>query len=367
MPLEQKSLGCETNSPGGFATSMTTVLLACGIFFACLYGGSFVFSGPFYSGPVSEHFDGARFYNQNRSAQHDFKAFLTWITNRNRGPWQEHGTDNGPGPRPPARVANGQLLVTPVGHSTFLIQADGVNILTDPIWSERASPVSFTGPRRVQAPGLRLEDLPSIDLILISHNHYDHLDRPTLRNLARSDRSRVVTTLGNTDLIKKAGFDNVCELDWWQHITLPGGMRITCVPAQHFSGRSMRDSYKTLWGGFVIEGAAGPVYFAGDTGYGMHFEEIARRVGPLRLAFLPIGAYKPEWFMWPGHMGPDDALKAHFELKARTSIAMHFGTFPLGDDGQHEAAEALEAGIKKASMQGSRFLVPDWGRAIEVQ
>jgi L-ascorbate metabolism protein UlaG (beta-lactamase superfamily) len=345
---------------------MTTVLLACGIFFACLYGGSFVFSGPGYSGQVSEHFDGVRFYNQNRSAQHDFKTFLAWIANRNRGPWQEHADDRGPGPRPPARVKKGQLLVTPVGHSTFLIQADGVNILTDPIWSERASPVSFTGPRRVNVPGLRLQDLPAIDVILISHNHYDHLDLPTLHELALSNRTQVVTTLGNKPLIKKAGFDNVTELDWWQQTALPNGLRITCVPAQHFSGRGMRDGCKTLWGGFVMESAAGPIYFAGDTGYGPHFQEIARLFGPPRLAFLPIGAYKPEWFMWPGHMGPEGALKAHFELKARTSIAMHFGTFPLGDDGQHEAAEALRAEIKKAAMRGSQFLVPDWGRAVDV-
>ncbi len=366
MQQVQNPISSQINSQKGFVTNMTTVLLACGIFFTCLYGGSFVFSGPGYSGPVSEHFDGARFYNQNRRAQHDFKTFLTWVTNRNRGSWQEHVTDNGSGHRPPDRVANGQLLVTPVGHCTFLIQADGVNILTDPLWSERASPVSFAGPRRVQAPGLRLEDLPPIDLILISHNHYDHLDLPTLRKLARSNRPQVVTTLGNKPQIKQAGYDNVTELDWWQQTALPGGMRITCVPAQHFSGRGMRDSYKTLWGGFILESTAGPIYFAGDTGYGEHFQEIARRFGPLRLAFLPIGAYKPEWFMWPGHMGPEDALKAHFELKARTSIAMHFGTFPLGDDGQHEAAEALRAGIEKAAMRGSRFLVPDWGRAIEV-
>lgn len=365
MQQAQNPIVGKTTRPRGFATPMT-VFLACGIFFACLYGGSFVFSGPGYSGPVSAHFDGVRFYNQNRSAQNDFKTFLTWVTNRNRGSWQEQVTDNGSGPQPPVRVEKGQLLVTPVGHSTFLIQSDGINILTDPVWSERASPVSFTGPRRVQAPGLRLEDLPAIDLILISHNHYDHLDLPTLRKLARSNRPQVVTTLGNKALIKKAGFDNVIELDWWQQTALQGGRPITCVPAQHFSGRGMRDSYKTLWGGFVLESTAGPIYFAGDTGYGVHFKEILQRFGPLRLACLPIGAYKPEWFMWPGHMGPEEALKAHFELKTKTSIAMHFGVFPLGDDGQHEAAENLKAGIKKAAIKGSQFLIPDCGRAIEV-
>jgi len=345
---------------------MTTALFVFGIFFACLYGGSFAFSGSGYSGPVSGNFDGVRFYNQNRSAQHDFKTFLTWVTSRNRGSWQEHISDAGPCPRPPERVGKGRLLVTFVNHSTFLIQADGVNILTDPIWSERASPVSFTGPRRVQAPGVRLEDLPPIDLILISHNHYDHLDLPTLGKLARSHRPQVVTTLGNSALIKKTGLNDVTELDWWQSVAMPGGMRLTCVPAQHFSGRGMRDGYKTLWGGFVMESAAGPIYFAGDTGYGVHFEDIARRFGPLRCAFLPIGAYKPEWFMWPGHMSPADALKAHGVLKARTSIAMHFGTFPLGDDGQHEAVDVLHAEIARANRQSTRFVVPVYGQGLQV-
>lgn len=345
---------------------MTTALLACGIFFACLYGGSFMFSGPGYSGPVSDHFDGARFYNQNRKAQHDFKTFLTWVTNRNRGSWQEHLSKADPATKPPERVGAGQLRVTFVGHSSFLIQTDGVNILTDPMWSQRASPVSFTGPQRVQAPGLQLEDLPPINLILVSHNHYDHLDLPTLGRLARSHSPLVVTTLGNSALIKKTGFDNVAELDWWQHAALPGGMHITCVPSQHFSGRGMRDSYQTLWGGFVMESTAGPIYFAGDTGYGQHFQEIAQHFGPLRLALLPIGAYKPEWFMWPGHMGPADALKAHGVLKAQTSIAMHFGAFPLGDDGQHEAVDMLQAEIAKTNMQSSRFVIPVCGRGMQL-
>jgi L-ascorbate metabolism protein UlaG (beta-lactamase superfamily) len=138
------------------------------------------------------------------------------------------------------------------------------------------------------------------------------------------------------------------------------------VPGQHFSGRGMRDSYKTLWGGFVIASTGGPVYFAGDTGYAGHFKDIAERFGPPRLAFLPIGAYKPEWFMWPGHMGPEGALKAHGDLKSRTSIAMHFGVFPLGDDGQHEAVDTLQAALEKSPLTGSRFLVPRWGSPISV-
>jgi L-ascorbate metabolism protein UlaG (beta-lactamase superfamily) len=345
---------------------MTTALITCSILLACLYGGSFMFAGPVYTGPVSDHFDGREFFNRNRDARHDFKTFLSWVTKRNRGSWQGHLTDNGPGPRPPGRVGTGKLLVTPVGHSTFLLQLDGLNILTDPVWSERASPVSFTGPRRVHAPGIALDDLPPLDLILLSHNHYDHLDLGTLKKLARNHAPLVLTTLGNGPLVEKAGFARVEELDWWGARQLPGGMRITCVPAQHFSGRGMRDSYRTLWGGFVLESAGGPVYFAGDTGYAGHFQEIEKRFGPARLALLPIGAYKPEWFMWPGHMGPEGAMKAHVELRARTSIAMHFGVFPLGDDGQHEAADRLTAEIAQADMNGSRFVLPQWGRAIQV-
>lgn len=346
---------------------MTTALIALGLFFACLYGGTFAFSGPVYSGPASDHFDGMYFFNRNPVARHNLKTFLSWITNRNPGSWQEHLTDNATGFVPPERVEDGRLLITPVGHSTFLIQLEGLNILTDPIWSERASPVAFTGPQRVHAPGIALEDLPPLDVILISHNHYDHLDMPTLRRIAKSHSPLVVTTLGNTPLVKKAGFQKVTELDWWEQAVLPDGMPLTCVPAQHFSGRGLRDSYQTLWGGFVLEAVGGPVYFAGDTGYDSHFEEIGKRFGPMRLALLPIGAYKPQWFMWPGHMGPEGALKAHFELKSRTSIAMHFGVFPLGDDGQHEAADQLIAATGRADMNGSRFLVPSWGRPIQVE
>ncbi len=343
---------------------MTIALIAC--FAALLYGGTFAFSGPAYSGPASDHFDGVHFFNRNPGARHNFKTFLGWVMNRNRGPWPEKADGNEPGPAPPPKVEKGRLLVTPVGHGTFLIQMDGANILTDPIWSDRASPVDFTGPQRVASPGLRLEDLPPIDAILISHNHYDHLDLPTLRAIAARQRPAVITTLGNGPLIRQAGFENVTELDWWGETGLPGGMRVSCVPAQHFSGRGMRDTYKTLWGGFVLEGSGGPVYFAGDTGYAGHFAEIGRRFGPVRLALLPIGAYKPEWFMWPGHMGPEGALKAHAELGARASMAMHFGVFPLGDDGRYEAAEALKAGIEKAPLNDSRFILPTWGQGIEL-
>lgn len=343
---------------------MTTALIVCSVFFACLYGGTFAFSGPVYLGPVSDHFDGTQFFNHSRNARHDFKTFLSWVINRNRGSWQEHLSDTGPEPAPPARVDRGRLLITPVGHATFLIQLDGINILTDPIWSERASPVAFTGPRRVHAPGMLLKDLPPLDAILISHNHYDHLDIPTLRRIAKIQAPQVVTSLGNKPLLTKTGLTAVTELDWWEAAVLPGGMRITCVPAQHFSGRGMRDTCKTLWAGFVLESAGGAVYFAGDTGYAGHFQEINKRFGPIRLALLPIGAYKPEWFMWPGHMGPKSALKAHGDLQAQTSIAMHFGVFPLGDDGQHEARDALAEELQKTPLNGTRFLVPQWGRQI---
>jgi L-ascorbate metabolism protein UlaG (beta-lactamase superfamily) len=253
-----------------------------------------------------------------------------------------------------------------VNHSTFLIQMDGVNILTDPIWSDRASPVSFSGPRRFHPPGITFDDLPRIDLVLVTHNHYDHLDIPTLKKIALRDNPAVVTTLGNRALLRTQGFTQVAELDWWQQMPVSDAVRITCVPAQHFSGRGLFDSYETLWAGFVLESAAGAVFFAGDTGLGPHFKQIAERFKKIRLALLPIGAFKPEWFMSFGHLSPAAAVQAHFILNAQTSVAMHFGTFPLADDNQDDPVTMLHAALAGADMNGTGFWVLGFGQGRDV-
>jgi L-ascorbate metabolism protein UlaG (beta-lactamase superfamily) len=241
---------------------------------------------------------------------------------------------------------------------------DGVNLLTDPVWSDRVSPVNWIGPRRHRAPGLRFEDLPPIDPILLSHNHYDHLDLPTLRRLAGVHHPRVLVPLGVGAFLRANGIGRVAELDWWQRAEDTGALRIAAVPARHFSGRGLRDRDATLWCGYAIEGAAGPVYFAGDTGWGPHFDEIRRRLGSVRLALLPVGAFQPRWFMGPVHLSPEDAVAAHLALGASTSVGIHYGTFRIADDGFDEPRVELERALARAS--GVRFWLLPAGEGRDV-
>ena len=318
-----------------------------------------------YRGAPSDHFDGQRFHNERPTKHSGLGDLLKWMRTREPGPWRKW-TDVPPAPSPPARVGPGQMRVTFVNHATVLVQMDGVNILADPIWSERCSPVSFAGPKRAVPPGLRFEQLPPIDVVLISHNHYDHLDLPTLRRLAAEHRPRILVPLGNRRFFDGLGVRGAEELDWWQSVEIREGVRIEAVPAQHFSGRGMFDRDRALWAGFVASGPAGPVYFAGDTGFGPHFEEIRDRFGPPRLALLPIGAYRPEWFMSRVHISPEEALRAHRLLGAGTSVGIHFGTFRLADDGQDEPANRIEALRREGGASPPRFWVLGFGEGRDV-
>jgi len=321
------------------------------------------FAAPGYSGPTTDHFDGQRFHNPVERRHHGFGDFLRWQLTKKPGPWRAW-VDEPPGPPPPRRVGRGELRVTFVNHATVLIQMDGVNVLTDPIWSERASPVSWIGPRRHRAPCIRFEDLPPIDVVLVSHNHYDHLDLPTLARLARAHHPRILTGLGNRALLAKSGIAGAADLDWGQEATLGPGVRVVAVPAQHASNRGFGDRDRTLWAGFVLVGPGGPVYFAGDTAWGPHFEQIHRRFGDLRLAVLPIGSFRPEWFMAAVHMSPDEALRAHHALRARTSLGIHFGTFALGDDGEDEGPARLR---ELLAQDPQRFWVLGFGEGRDVE
>jgi L-ascorbate metabolism protein UlaG (beta-lactamase superfamily) len=323
-------------------------------------------SAPRFQGPESDHFDGKRFRNRE-AVPTDHRGLLHWLLHRERGPWEDW-VDAAPGPRPPERVADGALRVTFVNHSTVLVQMDGVNVLTDPVWSERVSPFSSIGPKRHRPPGIRFEDLPPLDAILVSHNHYDHMDLATLRRLAsrEPDAPPVFVGLGNAALLERERVPRARDLDWWQSAPLPGGVTVTAVPARHFSSRSPFDSDRTLWCGFVVSGASGSYYFAGDTGWGSHFEEIGRRFPGLRLAMLPIGAYRPRWFMAPVHIDPDQAVRAQTALGAATGLAIHWGTFAQADDGEREPVEDLAIALAARQEPRPRFLVLENGESAEV-
>jgi len=280
--------------------------------------------------PFPRHFDGKKFFNPNGARVRGFADLLRWERTRKAERSPGFVADVEPS-RPPPRVEGREVRVTLVNHSTVLLQHGGLNILTDPIWSERASPFQWIGPRRHRAPGVRWEDLPRIDIVLVSHNHYDHLDLPTLHRLAGGGGCRFVVPTGVARPLRSERIGPVHELDWGEWVEL-AGTTIHCVPAMHFSARGIFDRDRTLWCGFAIDTEQGIVYFAGDTSFGDHFAQIRERFGAPRLALLPIGAYEPRWFMSPVHMGPDEAARTHEILGAGTSIAIHHGTFQLGDE-----------------------------------
>jgi N-acyl-phosphatidylethanolamine-hydrolysing phospholipase D len=247
--------------------------------------------------------------------------------------------------------ANGTVpTVTWVGHSTFLVQLDGVNILTDPHWGDRASPVSFAGPRRLIPPGIRFEDLPDIDVVVISHDHYDHLDEDTVRRLAREHRPRFFVPLGIGAWLAERGIDDVVELDWWQSAPF-AGLRIHCTPAQHSSGRTLADQNVRLWSSWVVLGRERRLYFAGDTGYYAGLAEIGR-LGPFDLALIPIGGYKDFARHHPNHVNPEEAAQLFEDVRGRLLVPMHWGTFVLNREPADEPprrlmAEAVRRGVEE--------------------
>lgn len=310
--------------------------------------------------PRSDHFDGERFFNPSGRNPRGFRDLLKWQFSRARASWPAW-VENTATPALPAALGQRECAVTFVGHATFLIQFAGLNVLTDPIWSERCSPVSWAGPKRVRAPGLDFAALPRVDLVLLSHNHYDHLDLPTLKRLHAAHRPLIVTTLGNKPFLAGEGVDHVVELDWWQAHEPKPGVKITVTPAQHFAARGLGDRFKTLWGGFALETPAGKLWFAGDSGYFDGFKTIGEKLGPFDLAFIPIGAYEPRWFMEPVHCTPAEAIQIHRDVRARRSLAMHFGCFPLADDSYEQPMADFRAAHAAAGPGAEDFTLPEVG------
>ncbi len=309
---------------------------------------------------MSDHFDGKRFFNPAEPRGRGAFDVLKWMLTRKKQPWPRWVEDP-PQPVPPRKVDGSGLAATFVNHSTFLLQTNGINLLTDPIWSERASPVSWAGPRRVRRPGLGFEWLPPIDVVLVSHNHYDHLDLPTLRLLQRVYSPLFLTTIGNRRFLKKHGLDCVEELDWWQSFPVGPTLEVMLTPAQHFSARSLFDRDKTLWGGFLIRTSARTVFFAADTAYPGPFTEVRKRTDRIDLALIPFGAYEPRWFMRAAHMNPEEAVRAHHDLGGPFTIGMHFGTFQLTDEPIDEPQRLLYAALSQQGVSAKQFRVPAFG------
>ena len=312
----------------------------------------------YYSGPISSHFDGKRFFNPwNRRVHTTFMTFLKWKIASRPKDWPDF-VSNGQFDTPPPKVEGSFLRASFVGHSTMLVQTQGLNILCDPIWSEYGGPVKMTMTKRRHEPGILFDNLPKIDLVLISHNHYDHLDLKTVQQLWRRDRPLILTPLGNDTIIQSYDSSILVEtLDWDQSRPFTKEVAVHLIPAQHWSSRGLWDWDKALWGAFVISTPGGNIYFAGDTGYGKGevFQHARKKFGSFRFAMLPVGIYEPRWFMHYVHMNPADAVLAYRDLGEPYTLGMHLGTFQLADDGYDDPWIELERERKAHNIPEEKF------------
>jgi L-ascorbate metabolism protein UlaG (beta-lactamase superfamily) len=315
----------------------------------------------YYTGPVSDHFDGVRFFDPGGASPKGRRELLRWLVGRRRRGTRAKWPVWAPSPyidRPPTRVEGAIWRISYVGHASFLIQTAGCNILLDPVWSKRASPLRFIGPRRVNDPGIAFSDLPPIHVVLVSHGHYDHLDVRTLSRIAAAHRARVITPLGNDVVVRS--FDSAIAAeahDWEERVDIGAGIAVTLVAARHWSARNLSDRNMALWASFVIETPGGRIYFVADSGYGDgHYFRSARiNHGPFKLAILPIGAYEPRWFMRDHHMNPVEAVQALIDCGAEIALAHHYGTFQLTDEAIDAPLLALEEALNKTGIPLERF------------
>jgi L-ascorbate metabolism protein UlaG (beta-lactamase superfamily) len=323
-----------------------------------------------YSGPVSDHFDGERFFDPDGVPPKSLSHLLRWQfgRGRQRAAWP----DWAPSPhadRPPPRVSGDKVRLCFIGHASWLIQTSELNILIDPVWSMRVSPVAWAGPKRRNEPGIAFDTLPRIDVVLVSHGHYDHLDIPTLSKLAAAFAPRVITPLGNDLTMREVdGAIRAESFDWHDRVELGNGIAVTLVPTRHWSARGLFDRNRALWASFVLETPIGKIYIVCDSGYGegKHFRRVAEAHGPLRLAILPIGAYEPRWFMRDQHMNPSDAVKALADCGAAQALAHHHGTFQLTDEAIDAPVVALGEALDAARVPREKFAVLKPGQVFEI-
>lgn len=309
----------------------------------------------------SDHFNGETFFNPwGENVSKTFLDVMKWKFTSKAKSWEEETTFVNP--ELPA-ASETQTIVTWVNHSTFLIRARGLTILTDPVWSKRTSPLSFAGPARVRGPGLAWEKLPKVDVVLVSHNHYDHLDLDTLVRLEKRDQPLFLVPLGDADWLKNKGLTNVQEKDWWETVEV-GVAKFTFLPAQHWSARWTWDRNESLWGAWGFELNGLKIYHAGDSGLGPHFAQTRERWGAPDLALLPIGAYEPRWFMKSMHMNPSDAVEALEQLAAKQAIGMHFGTFQLTDEAREQPVKDLALALEVKKISSEKFRTPQFGESF---
>lgn len=312
----------------------------------------------YYSGPKSDHFDGTYFFNPEGTPPKGFRDLLKWQWGNDKNhAWPESHESPFPQAKPDHNLAQDAMRLTMVGHATFLIQTGGFNILTDPVWSHRTSPLSFIGPKRRQMPGIALEDLPKIDVILLTHNHYDHMDLQTLDLLQKHHAPRLITPLGNDTIIaKKVPNMNITIGDWGDCVEHEH-VKFHFEPCHHWSARGSRDRRMALWSAFVIEGAGGKLYHIGDTGFheGINYRKAEQKHGQFRASILPIGAYDPRWFMKDQHQNPFEAVEGFKLSKSQYAAGHHFGTFKLTNEPIHEPPEHLKQALEQADIEEHRF------------
>lgn len=305
---------------------------------------------------LSDHFDGKKYFNPTLVGKF-YPGFsdVFRMLREPKIPWPKTA-ENKAVPRLNEDLGRDGVGITFVNHATFLIQLPGLTILTDPVWSKRVSPLSWAGPKRIREPGVKIEDLPKVDLILISHNHYDHFDKETLRQLNKRFAPKVMVPVGDKELAESIGLKDVTELDWWQDVVVGENVRITFAPTQHSSARTPFDKDESLWGSYLIQSGKRSIYFGGDAGYSSHYSEIKKRLGSPDIALLGIGAYLPRWFMQPLHMDPTEAVVAHKDLGAKLSIAMHYGTFQLSAEGFDQPLVDLQKALTKEKIPPGSFI-----------
>jgi L-ascorbate metabolism protein UlaG (beta-lactamase superfamily) len=316
---------------------------------------------------VRSNFDGAKFRNEHLGDDQDngFLKLLKWQFAGGSKPWPKSVADNA--------IADLRAVTEPraanvsfINHATSLIRTPDLTLITDPVFSERVSPLRWLGPRRRRAAGAAFAETPKIDAVLLSHNHYDHMDIASLAEVQERDRPLFVVPLGNRKYLRKIGSAHIVELDWWESLPV-NGSTITLVPMQHWSLRGTGRRRDALWGGYVIESNELKILFSGDTGYNSHFRSIREKFGAFDASLLPIGAYEPRWFMQKFHMNPGEAVQAHLDLQSSLSIAIHFGTFKLSDEGMDDPLIALQKALSDLSVPANRFITPKNGETIFVR